>query len=141
MKSLNKYFNTKNKRIVFSVLCLFMIIVLVLIYCLFLKITGIGIPCIFHKITNLYCPGCGMTRAFLALLQFDFVKAIQYNALVFIILPFIIFYILYVNINWINGKMKKDLPKALVITLLIIFLAFAILRNIPGLDFLRPLIN
>ena len=35
--------------------------------------------CPFHEITGIRCPGCGMTRAFLALSQFRIKEAIQYN--------------------------------------------------------------
>ena len=37
------------------------------------------IPCLFHMITGLYCPGCGGTRAALALLRGQVVKSLLYN--------------------------------------------------------------
>ena len=41
---------------------------------------GIGIPCVFYSLTGLQCPGCGNSRAALALLRLDFAAAWQYNA-------------------------------------------------------------
>lgn len=58
-------------------------------------ITGIDIciPCVFKTIFNVECPGCGLTRAFIHLLEFDFVGAYHSNALIFIVLP-VAFYFL-----------------------------------------------
>jgi len=40
---------------------------------------GYPIPCLFYKLTGLHCPGCGNTRAALALLRLDFPAAFSYN--------------------------------------------------------------
>lgn len=42
---------------------------------------GIWIPCLFRRITGFLCPGCGNTRAALALLRLDVPAAIQANCL------------------------------------------------------------
>lgn len=39
-------------------------------------------PCLFHVVTGAYCPGCGGTRAFLALLQGRVADSIRLNPLV-----------------------------------------------------------
>lgn len=46
-----------------------------------LSLTG-RIPCLFRAITGLYCPGCGGTRAVLALLTGHPVKSFLYHPLV-----------------------------------------------------------
>ena len=46
-----------------------------------IKVKGITIPCFFRYLTNIPCPGCGLTRSFLAILDFDIVNAIRYNVL------------------------------------------------------------
>lgn len=48
------------------------------------------IPCVFRTFFNIECIGCGMTRASLNLLHFNFAKAYEYNRLVFIVLPLVI---------------------------------------------------
>ena len=42
---------------------------------------GIPVPCVFNQLTGLYCPGCGNTRAVLALLRFDFSGMFRHNLL------------------------------------------------------------
>lgn len=41
-----------------------------------------GFPCLFQRLTNLYCPGCGGTRAVLALLRGDVLLSLKYHPLV-----------------------------------------------------------
>ena len=43
------------------------------------------IPCVFHSLTDLVCPGCGMTRACLALTQGQFTDAWHYHPFSFLI--------------------------------------------------------
>ena len=45
---------------------------------------GSGIPCVFNRITGLQCPGCGNSRAALALLRLDLAAAYRYNPLCFL---------------------------------------------------------
>lgn len=103
---------------------------------------NIGIPCIFHKITGLYCPGCGITRAFFALLELDITKAFHENALFTTCLPLVIIYIT----NWIKiwlNKEKKDasqiFPKSIWNLLLILTITFGIIRNINYFSWLQPI--
>lgn len=44
------------------------------------------IPCIFHSVTDVPCPGCGMTRACLALTQAHFTEAWRYHPFSFVIM-------------------------------------------------------
>lgn len=59
----------------------------VLIIYLFLTLLHIGCPIKF--ITGISCPGCGMTRAALAVLQLHFLTAFYYHPL-FILTPFML---------------------------------------------------
>lgn len=92
---------------------------------------NIGIPCIFFELTNLYCPGCGMTRAIKSLLLLDFSQAIRYNALI-IILPLLIFSFIF--------EKKVKIPNWIWYLLLIIVILYGILRNITAFNFLAPTI-
>lgn len=46
--------------------------------------------CIIKLTIGFPCPGCGMSRAMFALLQFDFVKAFEYNPFIFALPLFIL---------------------------------------------------
>lgn len=47
----------------------------------------ICIPCLWKLLFGFRCPGCGLTTAFIGLIELDLNKAIESNWLIFIILP------------------------------------------------------
>ena len=64
--------------------------------------------CIFKFLTGKQCYNCGMTRAFLAILHFNFFEAYQYNKNVIIVFPLTVIVYLYVWIKYIfNSKGVK----------------------------------
>lgn len=98
---------------------------------------SIYIPCIFHKITGLYCPGCGITRMLISIINLNYYQAFRYNPLMFILLPFfIIYYILY-YIYWLKNK-KLVINNKIWYTLLIIIIFYGIIRNLPFFKYLIP---
>lgn len=54
--------------------------------------TGIG--CVFVYFWGIPCPGCGMTRALLALLRLDFAAAFGYNPLIYA-MPYVFCYVFF----------------------------------------------
>ena len=99
---------------------------------------SLSFGCLFHKITGLYCPGCGITRLLLAILKFDFYQAFRFNPLVFILL---IVYLLYEVINLILKLLKRNkikVNKYVLYFILIIIVAFGIMRNFPAFYYLKP---
>ncbi|MDM1292828.1 DUF2752 domain-containing protein [Sphingobacterium sp. N143] len=64
----------------------------ILLY-LFLDI-HILVPCLWKSISGYECPGCGLTTAFMALLQLDWQRAWAANPLIYILVPAIILLIL-----------------------------------------------
>lgn len=103
-------------------------------YYLFVKLTGWGIPCPFLMLTGKYCPGCGITRMCMALLELDFAKAFQYNALILVMLPFAAIFgirrlILYIR----TGETQPDRIEMvfLILAAVLVFL-FWIVRNLPN---------
>ena len=95
---------------------------------------GISIPCIFRKITGFYCPGCGMTRASLALLDGDIYQSFRYNMLIFIIVPLLIlFYVL-------EKKGKENYSQFLMGGMLVITIVFGVLRNLEAFSWLAPMV-
>ncbi len=49
-------------------------------------------PCIFHELTGFYCPGCGGTRAFLALITGHPIISFLYNPAVIYAAGVLLFY-------------------------------------------------
>lgn len=70
--------------------------VLYFIVSVILKMQGVDItiPCIFNFLFDVNCPGCGLTRAFIEILSFNFISAWLYNPLIYIIIPSVSYYIL-----------------------------------------------
>ena len=61
------------------------------------------IPCIFHSLTDLACPGCGMTRACLALVRGKFGVAWSYHPFSFLIVGLAIpaaFFPMWLKSTW-----------------------------------------
>lgn len=52
-----------------------------------------GAECIFKSFFSIACPGCGITRALISVLRFDFAAAIHHNPMVFS-LPILYLYFL-----------------------------------------------
>lgn len=110
-------------------ICLLFIFIL---YFVIGKIFNFYLPCPIHKLTNLYCPGCGITRMFIALFHLDFYKAFRYNQLLFIMLPIFIF--LFID-YLIKIKKNKEpiyikIPFFVYVLVIIITILFGVLRNI-----------
>lgn len=60
-----------------------------------------NISCLIKKVTGIVCPGCGMTRAYISLLHFDFAKAFEYHKM-FWSVPVIYVYFLF------DGRIFKN---------------------------------
>jgi len=72
------------------------VVALYFVISLFLKMAfeiNILIPCLWKTIFNIECPGCGLTTAFIDILQCNITGAFKANPLIFIVLPLGIFYI------------------------------------------------
>ena len=126
----------KRKRII-----LVIGIILCIIAFLLMQKFHLFLPCVFHEVTDLYCPGCGMTRAFLAILQLDFYQAIRYNLfspIVFVAGIFLGGNVLY---KWYEGKKStilQKIPSLVWYSCLLILVSYGILRNIEYFSWLAP---
>ena len=47
--------------------------------------------CLFKNLFGIECYGCGITKAVIAAIQLDFIRAFNYNRLIIIIMPLIIY--------------------------------------------------
>ena len=99
--------------------------------------------CLFHEKTGLFCPGCGATRSALALSNGDWFGAMRNN-------------VLFVSSLGLSGvwivvsAVSKKFPEVEILRvfrfrlrflwwILATLIAFTLLRNIPAMDFLRPI--
>ncbi len=110
-----------------------LIILFAISYYFLNKYTGFSIPCLFKELTGYDCPGCGITRMIFALMRLDIKSAFNFNPLVFIYAPFIAMYFIYNDYLYIYDKKDKyisRIPQYIWIILIIITIAFGIIRNI-----------
>ena len=99
--------------------------------------------CLFHEKTGLFCPGCGATRSALALSNGDWFGAMRNN-------------VLFVSSLGLSGvwivvsAVSEKFPEVEILRvfrfrlrflwwILATLIAFTLLRNIPAMDFLRPI--
>ncbi|MDC0313276.1 DUF2752 domain-containing protein [bacterium] len=99
--------------------------------------------CLFHEKTGLFCPGCGATRSALDLSNGDWFGAMRNN-------------VLFVSSLGLSGvwivvsAVSEKFPEVEILRvfrfrlrflwwILATLIAFTLLRNIPAMDFLRPI--
>mgnify|MGYP004507007303 FL=1 len=87
--------------------------------------------CLFLTLTGLKCPGCGSQRVFHSLLNGDVRQALGYNALLVILLPYIILLIFSALFKNRCERLYSALSSpALVYVLIIVTVLWWILRNV-----------
>ena len=101
-------------------------------YLLIIQFTPFGIPCVFHLVTGLDCPGCGISRMFVALSHGDILLAAQSNLLVLCLLPFGLVLAGYKTWQYVRtGEMPMGkLEKAFYLVAFVLCVIFFIVRNI-----------
>ncbi len=90
-----------------------------------LHYSGIGCPVLF--ITGFPCPGCGMTRAFIALLDFDIITSIHYHPLCIIV---IIMFCCYILNEFKIIAISKRVKNISLVSILAMFIFVYIIRMI-----------
>ena len=83
-------------------------------------------PCPIHHLTGLLCPGCGGTRALLALLHGDLPAAWHHNPLLLALAPLL----LVVTLHTLRHGSVPRIPVPLTSALLLLALTFTIARNL-----------
>ena len=74
---------------------IFNLLLLLLLYIIPVQSKFLENICLFKLLTGHECWNCGMTRAFLSVLHFDFCGAYEYNHNIIIIFPLTVFIYLY----------------------------------------------
>jgi len=103
--------------------------------------TGAGIPCQLFTLSGILCPGCGMFRALDALLTLNIWQAVRYNTLAVVLLPALLILVLRSTVRYIRMSPLKPtgrLELTLSISIAVLSLIYAIARNLPFLEVLRP---
>lgn len=100
-------------------------------YAAFVTITGWGIPCVFRLVTGLRCPGCGISRMFLALLRFDIEAAAGHNLLVLCLLPFAVVMFFYKSWQYVKmGETEMSTAEKVIFSVVFVLcIAFFVFRN------------
>lgn len=91
----------------------------------------LDIGCVFRLMTGIPCPGCGMTRAWLAALRLDFAAAIAYHPL-FWSVP-IAFVLAFVREETTTGKVKRGIDIAIAV-LCVLVISVWIVRLVNPAD-------
>ena len=112
------------------------IIILTILITFLLILSIIPATCLFKKVTGIYCPACGMTRAFYSIIyNFDLIQAFSYNILsiplfIFIVSSsFILIYEIITNkFNYIP-KLLQLLSNNLVLAFIFIFVIISFIVN------------
>lgn len=102
-----------------------------ILYCILMLVSDIRIPCIFYKITGVQCPGCGMSRAILALMHGKWKQAFYYNRLSITLLPVLLLYLLYRSKKYIDdGRVNFHLWEIFfLLCSFIVTIGYGVTRN------------
>ncbi len=98
--------------------------------------------CPVYRYFHLYCPGCGLTRAFYLLLHGHPLLALRQNPVALPLLLFVLYLLLAEIAAYLFPRPilpRPELPFPLILALLGLLIVFAILRNIPAFSFLAPM--
>lgn len=83
MEKQRKELTTETAFFVVGIILAAIAVVIAALFAVFQeRLALLRFPCIFHEITGLYCPGCGGTRAVMALLKGHIITSFTYNPIV-----------------------------------------------------------
>jgi hypothetical protein len=87
--------------------------------------------CPFRALTGFTCPGCGSTRGLHCLLHGDVVAAFEFNPLMVVALPFLLYALVRYTAAAVSGRpLQKDHLKAKYIWMLFaVIMSFWVFRN------------
>ena len=115
-----------SRKIIF----LLLICVFAAAYLIWLRMGGPAVPCLFHLVTGLDCPGCGITRMFLAASRMDFEGALRANPFLFLTFPCPAFLIAHSTCRWVKNRKISKKTEACAAFYCIDLVLFGIFRNL-----------
>lgn len=88
-------------------------------------------PCTINLLTGYLCPGCGMTRAVLALVRLRIIDSIIYNPMAVLLTVMLILHLIEQTADAFFSKRIRLLPRrtAFWIILIAVLICYLILRN------------
>ena len=72
-------------------LCVLFLLPLLLSFVSLNNLEGKRSLCLFKNLFGFECYGCGITKAIIACIQLDFIRAFEYNKLIVIVMPLMIY--------------------------------------------------
>jgi len=126
-------FKKQDDYIFWSLILTFALLLTFFLIYKFILSSFITFPdCSIYKLTGFYCPGCGSTRSFLALLDFNLVTSFLYNPTVIYSAFIVILYMFFQIIDRILKKEKFFMPfhNIYIYIGLFVFIINWIVRNI-----------
>ena len=88
--------------------------------------------CPFLAVTGQFCPGCGSLRAVHAMTHGDLAAALGLNLLtVLAVLPLAVIWLRWARRSWAGTSRTDIAPAPVLWTVLVVVLAFGLLRNLP----------
>lgn len=104
---------------------------ILILYYLWVRVTGLALLCPIHVITGLSCPGCGITRLFMALAQGDFAQAYASNQAIFWLAPLALADFLWFHYIYFRyGEKKSRFHTVSLSVMLVVLIVFGIARNL-----------
>ena len=93
--------------------------------------TGFFPACPFRTLTGFTCPGCGSTRVLHRLLHGDIVSALEFNPLMVLSLPFLLYALFRYTAEAVSGRplQRHNLDAKYIWMLFGVIMSFWIFRN------------
>ena len=93
--------------------------------------TGFFPACPFRTLTGFTCPGCGSTRGLHRLLHGDIVSALEFNPLMVLSLPFLLYALVRYTAEAVSGRpiQRHNLDAQYIWMLFGVIMSFWIFRN------------
>ena len=139
IKRIKKFFSKLNIRQRVVLIAYVSIIAVGLIYYMGVRKAGDGFDCIIYQSTGLYCPGCGLTRSCLNLINGDFSRAFRNHPLFVVTAIMSVVLSVFAVIGRPKIFTKNKTYLAIFIVVIILWIVFFVLRNISGFELLQPL--
>lgn len=87
-------------------------IIIIILTSFLLFVALMPVTCIFKTVTGIFCPACGMTRSFIAILHFDFIEAAYQNLFGIPFAIFLAYFFIFLIKDFIQNRFSF-IPKLL----------------------------